>query len=328
MDSLPSDSDGQDAGSREDARADAFDRGSDGDTFNLAPEINPSETAVCGMPADGSPAEHRDMLPRRTRPRLVRCLVTQVDGSGRGSIGLSVSNALERRTAAFLCDVRSGICDALGEVEPESATAGGLLDELEDQAESECARDVPDLALGLLSGSLTTCASAVPPTVREWLDLMLGPDFQASPVPATIAGIDPSSISAAEMATRVRDLLERCPSWLDLSPLTFQLAEEIRLREGSPDPDPARDAGIYRFLFERRLIGRLELYRRMLLWMAWFWKSSGLDDLSTLALACATELSDEQYAVPSHPFTVELTTRSLLAAQQLSSSRIDPRRRG
>jgi hypothetical protein len=276
------------------------------------------------MPEDGGPREQPDALPDRVRRMLVGCLVTQVDGMGRGSIGISVSNGLERRTAAFLCDVRSGICDALGEVEPESDTAGGLLDELEDQAESDCARDVPELALGLLSGSLTACASAVPPKVREWLDIMLGPEFQASPVPAIIAGIDPSSISTAEMATRVRALLERCPSWLDLSPLTVQLAEEIRLREGSPSPDPARDSGIYRFLFERRLIGRLELYRRMLLWMAWFWKSSGLNDLSTLALACATELSDEQYAVPSHPFTVELTTRSLLAAQHLSRSRNDP----
>ena len=80
-----------------------------------------------------------------------------------------------------------------------------------------------------------------------------GRSFKPRPFPATIAGIDPSSISAAEMATRVRTLLERCPSWLDLSPLTFELAEEIRLREGSPSPDPARDAGVYRFLFERRL---------------------------------------------------------------------------
>jgi hypothetical protein len=255
---------------------------------------------------------------------MMGSLVTPVDGSGRASIAISVTNGEQRRTAAFLCDVRSGICDALGEVEPESGAAGGLLDALEDQSETQCARDVPELALGLLSGSLTTCADAVPPTVREWLDLMLGPEFQPSAFPATISGIDPSSIPAAEMATRVRSLLEECPSWLDLSPLTIQLAEEIRLRHGSPQPDPARDAGIYRFLFERRLIGRLELYRRMLLWMAWFWKALGFTDLSTSALACATELSDAQYAVPSHPFTVELTTRSLLAAQHLSRTSTDP----
>jgi hypothetical protein len=56
----------------------------------------------------------------------------------------------------------------------------------------------------------------------------------------------------------------------------------------------------------------------MLFWMAWFWNYSGLPDLATSALACASELSDEQYAVPSHPFTVELTTRSLVAAQRLA----------
>jgi hypothetical protein len=267
--------------------------------------------------SDGSRAAHSDGLAERARTSLVHCLVTQVDGTGRGSIGISVNQGDQRRTAAFLCDVRSGICDSLGEVEPESASAGGLLDDLADQAESDCARDVPELAVGLLAGILTVSAKEISPTVRDWLDLMLGPGFQGRVLPATIAGIDPSSIPAALMAARVQALFDRCPSWLDLSPLTFQLAEEIRLREGSPNPDPVRDSGIYRFLFEHRLIDRLELYRRMLLWMAWFWKCSGLTDLSTSALACASELSDEQYAVPSHPFTVELTTRSLIAAQRL-----------
>ena len=189
-------------------------------------------------------------------------------------------------------------------------------------------RNAPELALGLLSGSLTMCAGVVPGSVREWLDLMLGPEFQPSSFPATIAGIDPSSIPAPELADRVRALLDECPSWLDLSPLTFELAEEICLREGSSDPHPGRDAGVYRYLFEHRLIGRLELYRRMLLWMAWFWKCTGLKDLSSGALACASELSDEQYAVPSHPFTVELTTRSLLAARRLSRTGVDPRLHG
>jgi hypothetical protein len=267
---------------------------------------------------EGALVWHSDMFPQPARTSLVSCLVTQVDGMGRGSIGISVSQGDQRRTAAFLCDVQSGCCDAMGEVEPESATAGGLLDELAEQAESECARNVPELALGLLAGSLTVSANEVPPKVRDWLDHLLGPGFQARVLPATIAGIDPCSIPASAMPARVRDLFEECPSWLDLSRLTFQLAEEIRLREGSPDPDPSRDAGVYRYLFEHRLINRLESYRRMLLWMAWFWKCSGSTDLATTALACASELSDEQYAVPSHPFTVELTTRSLVAAQRLS----------
>ena len=268
--------------------------------------------------SDGALAGHPHSLPQPARASLMGCLVTQVDGVGRGSIGISVSHGNERRTAAFLCDVQSGFCDALGEVEPESATAGGLLDELAGQADSECARDVPELALGLLAGSLTVSANVLPPKVRDWLDLVLGPEFQPRVLPVTIAGLDPCSIRAADMAVRVRDVFDECPSWLDLSALTFQLAEEIRLREGSPHPDPGRDTGVYRYLFEHRLINRLELYRRMLMWMAWFWKCTGSTDLSTSALACASELSDEQYAVPSHPFTVELTTRSLVAAQRLS----------
>ena len=79
-------------------------------------------------------------------------------------------------------------------------------------------------------------------------------------------------------------VLDACPSWLDSSPLTFELAEEIWLREGRAAADPDRDAGAYRFLFEHRLIHCLELYRRMLLWMAWLWKFSGEVELSRSAL--------------------------------------------
>ena len=90
----------------------------------------------------------------RECPRLIRSLVTPVDGQGRGLIAVSVSRCGERRTAAFLCDVRLGIRDVVGETEPESAHAGGLIDELETQSDGDCARDVPELALGLLAGSL------------------------------------------------------------------------------------------------------------------------------------------------------------------------------
>jgi hypothetical protein len=237
---------------------------------------------------------------------------------GRGSIGISVSQGPERRTAAFLCDVRSGFCDALGEIEDESATAGALLDDLAIEAGSGCAHDVPELAVRLLAGHLTISGKVIPPRVRDWLGLIFGPELRADELPPFIAGINPSSISAAEMMARVKTMLDECPSWLDLSPLTIQLAEEIRLRAGNPNA--RRDAGVYRYLFEHHLIDRLELYRRMLLWMAWLWNSTGLSDLATSALACASELSSEQYAVPSHPFTVELTTRSLIAAQRLSEN--------
>ncbi len=107
--------------------------------------------------------------------------------------------------------------------------------------------------------------------------------------------------------------------------MTFELAEEIWLREGRTAADPERDAGAYRFLFEHRLIHCLELYQRMLLWMAWLWKFRTRLELSRSALALASQLSDEQYAVPSHPFTVELTTRSLEAAQRRLRTTADPR---
>ena len=188
------------------------------------------------MLGDGCYPEGREALPDRAPKRVAASLVTQVDGTGRGSIGLSVASGLERRTAAFLCDVRSGICDAIGEVEPESPSAGALLDELADQAESDCIRNVPELALGLLSGSLTTSAGAVPPTVREWLDLMFGPEFQGSAFPATIPGIDPPSISAIEMAGRMRDFARPLPILAGSFTIDFRACRRNPPARGKPKP--------------------------------------------------------------------------------------------
>ncbi len=122
-------------------------------------------------------------------------------------------------------------------------------------------------------------------------------------------------------------MLDSCPTWLDDSGLTYEIAEEIALREIDRSPDPKRDAGAYRYLFEHGLQGQLELFRRMLLWMASFWQATGDHDLGRSALALAGQLSDAQHAVPGHPFTVALTTRSLLAAQAHLRAGIDPRRR-
>ncbi len=104
------------------------------------------------------------------------------------------------------------------------------------------------------------------------------------------------------------------------------MAEEIVLREGRVAADPKRDSGAFRFLFEHRIIHRLELYRRMLLWMHWFWSSGGEAALARSALLLAWQLSDEQFAVPSHPFTVALTARSLDAARDCLETEEDTRR--
>jgi hypothetical protein len=251
------------------------------------------------------------------RPRLLHCLVTPLDGQGHGSIVISSGAISQRRTAAFRCDVERGICDIMGVVEPESPAAGGLLAEIDGQTSCDVVRDVPELALGLLAGCLALCGPEVARPVSDWLAGTLGPSFQPLAFPATIDGLHWSSTSGAELPRRVDAVLDRCPSWLDLSPLTFDLAQEILLRQGKPAADPARDAGAYRFLFEHRLIHRLELYRRMLLWMAWLWKCADEAELAESAFSLGSQLSDDQYAVPSHPFMAGLTTRSLLAAQEI-----------
>jgi hypothetical protein len=265
----------------------------------------------------------------RIKTRVSSCLVTPVNGAGRGSIVLSINQEAQRRTAAFLCDVRRGICDVVGEVEPESPSAGSLLDDVDRQAGANGARDVPELAIGLLAGCFML-GRRLTPAVRDWIDGTLGQEFEGVAFAATVPGADATPFPWPEMPARVHALFESCPSWLDASSLTFDLAEEIRLREDRPAslPDPDRDAGLYRYLFEHRIIHRLELYRRMLLWMASVWKASARVELSRTALALASQLSDEQCAVPSHPFAVELTTRSLTEAQGLLRTPLDPRRRG
>ena len=266
-------------------------------------------------------AGHPDMLPQPARTSLVSCLVTQVDGMGRGSIGISVSQGNERRTAAFLCDVRSGFCDALGEVEPESVAAGGLLDELAEQAESDCARDVPELALGLLAGSLTVSRELTfLPQVRELARpharaglSSLGCSRRRSPA-STHPRFPPPRWPA-----RVRDLFEECPSWLDLSPLTFQLAEEIRLREGSPEETPAAMPAFTDFCLSTGSSIGLNFTGEC----SCGWRGSGkvrdLTDLATSAVRIGIgALGQTICPIPSHPFAVELTTRSLVAAESIS----------
>jgi hypothetical protein len=256
---------------------------------------------------------------------IVRALVTPVDGRGRGTIVVSSRRSGQRRTAAFWCDVRRGILDVLGDVEPDTPSAGRLLDDWIEQSRGDCVCDDPSVAVLLLGGSLWLCGEAVPDTVRDWLDGTLGPTFGPSGLAGILPGMEQEVIPDEELAARANAVLDACPSWLDRSPLTFELAEEISLREGPSAPDPDRDSGAYRFLFEHLLIHRLELYRRMLFWMAWVWQGSGWAELARSACALACQLSDEQYEVPSHPFTVALSTRSLEAAQARLRTAEDPR---
>lgn len=270
--------------------------------------------------ADGPPA-----VVARPTPRLTRVLVTAVDGRGQGRVVLGGSRDGRRATAVFLCDVGLGLVDLVGEIEPESAGADATFDEIAGRLAADAVEGDPALALGLLGGGLFLSGPAAPPSWRFWVEATAGhvtPRAFRTEVP----GIGDGPLGPAETAACSSAVLDACADWLDASPLTFELAEEILLREGQSPPDPKRDAGAYRFLFEHRLQGQLETYRRMLLWMAGFWRSSGADGLTRAALEIAAQLSDAPNVVPGHPFAVALTTRSLAAAQDGLRRGIDPRR--
>jgi hypothetical protein len=146
--------------------------------------------------------------------------------------------------------------------------------------------------------------------------------FPLSPLPIRVPRVEQDDEEfdheAAVQASRA--VFEALPEWVDDSEIMDEFAEEFLLR-GEHSPDPKRNSGAYRFLFENRLLDRLELDRRMLIWMAIFWRAVGDRTLSEAAVRLAEQLADEQNAVPGHPFIEELTTRSLLASQRRLKSR-------
>ncbi len=275
-----------------------------------------------------------ELVGRETEgPRILGTLVTAIDGRGQATIAISAWDGTTRSSAAFLCDIERGVRDVFGQTyRPESSgdvvpsADDDFLDDLaaspggvgQDSAGSELAsanvRDTPALAIALLQGCLLLCGAETSPALRYWIEATIGPGLVPRPFPIAFPDWDPTSVRADETAAHAQAILDACPSWVDQSRLTFDLAEELFLREGELQPDPQRDAGAYRYLFEHRLRDRLEIYRRMLLWMSLFWQAAGQPELGRSALALATQLGDEQHAVPGHPFNVALSTRSLIAA--------------
>jgi hypothetical protein len=250
------------------------------------------------------------------RPTILRSLVTAVDGRGRGSIALASQAAGRTVTVAFVCDVMTGVVDVLGESSQNTQAALSAFGTLAEGLDRESVRDQHELAIALLAGCLWLGGPKTPPSARYWVEAAVGPDLAPEPLRADPPSRPPESLPLALVAEESWAILEACPDWADASPLTVELAEEIRLREGSGTPDPSRDSGAYRFLFERRLKGQLELYRRMLLWMARLWSASARRELGDSAQAIAWQLSDAQHVVPGHPFNVALTTRSLTRASR------------
>src|SRR5262249_11097563 len=163
---------------------------------------------------------------------LVNTVVTAVDGAGRASIGLSSSTDDWRSSAVFLCDLERGVIDVVGQLEEDSEEAGGLLRDLWSQAAGLGLKGAPGLALGLLARGLMLGGGSVLPSVNEWLERTLGRGFRPRPFPAPGGQPGPELMNRSDLLLRANEILEACPTWLDSSPLTFALAEEIVLREG------------------------------------------------------------------------------------------------
>ena len=249
-------------------------------------------------------------------PRVVRTLVTALDGAGQGSLAIASVKRGRWVVATFLCDVWRGIIGVEGQVDDDRSLVAAAFEEFEAATDRDLVADAPGLAEGLLAGSLLLCGPGANPVLRYWLERTVGPEFRPRPFAGIVRDDELASHALEAMGEAIEIILDACPDWVDASDLTYEIAEEVALRSGGRRPDPVLDAGAYRYLFEHRLHGRLEHYRRMLLWMASFWQSSGDPDLARSSLALAWQLSDPQHAVPGHPFTVALTTRSLIAARE------------
>lgn len=223
-------------------------------------------------------------------PKVVRSLVTGVDGEGRATIVLAALQGDRWAGAAFLCHVLRGIVDVVGQDGMGQTGLDVAFDALNEQSSCEIIEDVPGLAATLLAGSLSLCGPGTTPALRYWIERTAGPGFRARTEEGLFGDWDPSSLPFDEMGERARAVLSTCPNWADTSDVAIDLAREITLREAGMEPDPIRDAGAYRFLFEHRFASRIEIYQRMLLWMAALWHAADKADLGQSALALASTL--------------------------------------
>ncbi len=255
----------------------------------------------------------RDEGSARARPRLLESAVSSVDRDGRGMVVLSAEDRGERVAAAFHCDVMGGIADVAGETRE---TAAAFFEQILSDPSREWVRNRHGLALALLAGSALLCGPGTTPALAYWLERTAGPDFRPSPIPAAVGDRSDRTRAVAERVEQAKVILAAMPDWRDDSDMTRDISRSIDLRDGDLPINPRSDPGAFRILFEKRLVNRLDLYRRMLLWMSYAWSEAGRTELARSAQSVAIELADPQNAVPGHPFLEALAVRSLLAAQE------------
>lgn len=266
--------------------------------------------------ASGRPAEAPETFHRA--PGIVSGWCTEVNHAGVGLVLVLAEHNGSQALVCWSCDVSSGIRLIAGTIDPAEnelreyqgnlAASAGPLGVVEDAG----------LAVRLLAAGLAAARVPCALAARFWIERTLGRRFIPAPLAVIIADIDLAGVTHEELVVGSARVLEQLPGWLDRSELTFEIAREIALRsQGSEKaPDPTRDSGAYRYLFEHLLIHRVEIEVRKLLWMSLFWKARGCDELSRWSAILARRLSDPQHVVPSHPYLAELSTRSLAAAMR------------
>ena len=134
---------------------------------------------------------------------------------------------------------------ATGQVGTSAADGDGLFTEVADRPDGDVIKSDPELALGLLAGSLLLCGPRTTPALRYWLERTAGPAFAPLPFPGPFGDWDQTSLPIDELHSRRAPCSTRAAAWHDDSDLTYKLAEELLLRENDAPPDPDRDAGAF-----------------------------------------------------------------------------------
>ena len=264
-------------------------------------------------------ARSTELAPSQPQPddqlshRILASAIGPIDGLGIGEVAILVEHDQGFTISKFICDVRRGILRADSIAEKDSDRAEKFFEDEVARLGNAPTTAAHEAAASLVLGSALLLKKELPAATRKALIATFGPDFTLRPVFADLSQPSKGTGSSDDLSHAIRLVLDAHPQWLDRSELTRRLALEMAIREGGFLPDPQQDPGPFRVLFEGRILGRIELYRRMLLWTALSVSLSRLAE-GRAALRLAAELTDPQNAVPGHPFLLELMRRSLIEA--------------
>ena len=237
---------------------------------------------------------------------------TAIDRRGIGTILLGGATDRGEAVALFTCDVRRGITQVVGRTVGTRCGTRQAVDEFVAQCDEEPATDA-GTAAALLAAAYPLDPSP-PEIVEEWVRVVLGNVAGSALILPGFTEYDSEDDETPrQSALRV---LRASDCWLVDSAIVREIAVELQMRPDGGEPDPDRDVGAYRFLFEHVFLHELELDRRKLEWMTAFWAAVGDRTTAHCAWRIAAELAVEENATPAHPFLVERTTLSLLAAQR------------